>query len=449
MYKHLPQYLPELVSFLTSEEVYPKVTNFGGPTADPIIGIDGKKVIQMASPNYLGLANHPEVNEAAIIAIRKYGVTVCASRISSGNLDLYSELEDLIARFMNCESAIVFADVSSANRQIISQVMDPYLLSFIHPGCRLDTLGHRAIFFDNANHASLHEAVTLSRSVHVKDKSLSHARRDTHGVDVFAYRHLDMAHLEELLSRSYHETKLIVTDGYFSANAEPAPLKNISELAGKYKAMIYVDDAHGTLVLGRSGRGLAEHYGVEDEIDFNVHSLAKAGGVRFGYVAGDRKLIDYFRLSRGYLFSGATSGALVASAIAALKIAINEPHRRETVTKNASFLREGLQSLGLSAPGEMHIVPWVIGDETLAEQVYRDLLDKGVFAPPMRYPAVPVGRALIRFMPMATHTADHIAHVLDACKEIGRKYQIAAHVLHQNMRITRDIRRSTLCEAVL
>lgn len=424
MYNHLPEYLPPLIDFLTSDGVYPKVMGFHGPTADPVVVIDGKEVIQMASPNYLGLANHSAVNEAAVSAVRKYGLTVCSSRISSGNIDLYSELEELIAGFMNCEAAIIFADVSSANRQIISQIMDPYLFPLMNPGYDRHKMGRRAIFFDKANHASLHEAVTLSRGISMKDSTLRDALGNTNGVDVFVYRHLDMGQLEEQLRRSSHETKLIVTDGYFSANAELAPLDKITKLAGQYRAMVHVDDAHGTLVLGRNGRGTAEIYGVEGQIDFMVHSLSKAGGVRFGYIAGEKKMIDYLRLSRGYLFSGATSGALVAAAVAALKIAREEPWRREWAILNGMRLRDGLRDTGFSAPGEMHIVPWVIGDETKAEAVYQGLLEKGVFAPVMRYPAVPLGRALIRFMPMATHSAGHIEQVIDACRAIGRKYNV-------------------------
>ena len=307
---------------------------------------------------------------------------------------------------MHSESAIFFNSVTLTSQGLITTVVKPPAAP-LFPGVNYGS-DSTAVFSDMENHASLFDAVKLARP----DKT-------------YFYQHCDANHLEELLKRSTFKRKLIVTDGYFSMTADLAPLPEIVDLAEKYGALLMVDDAHGSGVLGVNGRGSAELLGVEDEIHFLVGSFSKGFGVRGGFTIGDETFIKYLRVSaRGYMFSATLPASIPAAAIEALEIAEKEPWRKEQVLRNAAFIRDRLKASGFQVLGDHHIVPWLIADEGKAQAIAAGLQDRGILAPCARYPAVSKGKALIRFMPTANHTSAQLEKLVAVCDELGKKFQL-------------------------
>lgn len=385
------------------EAVYPHIRTISGPATDPEIIADGRKVLLFCSPNYLGLSNDPRICRSFHEAVDRYGVGTNGSGIVSGYTDIHRQLEEKFAAFVNEESAVFFNAVSDASVGVITSVVSPPLLH-LYPGSLSGDLGDVAVFCDVQNHASILDAIKLARP----DKT-------------YFYHHCDTEHLEKCLRRSAHKRKLIVTDGYFSMSARVAPLPEIIDLADTYGALVLVDDAHGDGVLGNSGRGTLEHFGIRNDACLTVHSAAKAYGIRGGLATGDRAFTRYLRVSsRRYVFSGTLPAAIPTAICTALDIAESEPWRRERVLDNAEYVRQSLISLGYTVLGEKHIVPWHIGDDAKADIISTVLEDHGIFASSIRYPAVAKGEALIRFMPMATHTREHLDQLLEACKDAGR-----------------------------
>lgn len=384
----------------SAKGILPDVRTISGCSTEPEISIQGRSRLLMCSPNYLGLANHPSVVRAFQAATERYGAGTVGSGILSGYTAAHRQVEADLAGFMNEEAAIFYNAVSDASAGIITAVVSPPLLPILN-GVSARALGSCAVFVDSQNHASLLDAVRLARP----DKT-------------YVYRHCDAEHLGELLGRSRHARKLVVTDGYFSMSARVAPLAEIADLCERSDAMLFVDDAHGTGVFGENGRGTPEMLGVEDRVDFWVGSTAKGFGVRGGYIAGPRELVDYLRVSsRRYVFSGTLPAGIPAAVSEALRVAAQDPWRRRTVQENASRLREGLRAMGCEVLGEGHIVPWYIGGDAEVETIAHGLEEAGIFASPIRFPAVAKGEALIRFMPMASHTEEHIERTLAACCE--------------------------------
>jgi 8-amino-7-oxononanoate synthase len=407
----LKEYLGDFIDAASNENFYPVFNEVSASASDPISIVNGKEVILICSPNYLGLANHPEVCQAAIKAIEKYGAGTTGSAYTSGYLDLFKKLEERIAEYMGTEASIVYNSASSANIGVISAIMNPVLIHFFK-GFIPDNMKSRAIFFDKDNHASLYEAAKLASA----NKT-------------YYYEHNDMEHLEQLLKNSKHGCKLIVTDGYFSMGADLANLPKIVELAEKYKAMVFVDDAHATGVLGKNGRGTAEHFGLECKIDFIVGSLAKGFGIRGGFLAGSHKLVKYLRISsRRYLFSGMLPPSVPAAVLTAIDIATKEPWRRVKVLENAEYMRSQLEDFGCKMSGELHIVSWFIGDQDIAIAVTNELMSRGIFATCVRYPAVMRDQSLIRFLPIAIHTKQQLDEVIFAVKQIALKYKLTEEI---------------------
>jgi 7-keto-8-aminopelargonate synthetase-like enzyme len=334
-------------------------------------------------------------------AAAKYGAGTAGSGVLSGYTEAHRRVEQDLAGFMNEEAALFYNAVSDASAGVIAAVVNPPLLTILK-NVSSRALGSCAVFFDRENHASLLDAVRLARP----DK-------------VYIYRHCDAGHLRHLLRRSTHQRKLVVTDGYFSMSARVAPLRQMAEICEESNAMLLVDDAHGTGVFGESGRGTPEMLGVEEKVDFWIGSTAKGLGVRGGYIAGQKELIDYLRISsRRYVFSGTLPAAIPAAVSQALRTAQRQPWRRQKVQSNAALLRNGLQALGCEVMGEGHIVPWYIGDDEKVDRVSQVLIEQGIFASPIRFPAVAKGEALIRFMPMASHDEAHIEQALAACETV-------------------------------
>ena len=345
--------------------------------------VGGRKVLLMCSNDYLGLASHWALMEAACAAMEQYGFGSGASRLVSGNSALHEELEQRLAAFKGTESAIVFNSGYAANTGII-------------PAVAGET---DAVFSDSLNHASIIDGCRLSRaSVHV-------------------FRHKDADHLESLLRKSdAFRRRLIVTDGVFSMDGDIAPLPDLVSLAEKYGAMVMVDDAHAAGVLGKNGRGTAEHFGLQGRVHIQMGTLGKAFGSFGAYAAGDRGLIEYLvNTSRSFLFSTALPPAVCAASIAAIGIVESLPGLMMKLWKNRSRLVDGLKALGISTGrSETPIVPVIIGDNDKALKAAARILDEGLFAPAIRPPTVPAGTARIR----ATITAAHSDNDIDRALKI-------------------------------
>lgn len=401
-------HIQDLIGFISSDEVFPEINVISGSSTDPVINADGREVMMFCSPNYLGLANHPDLKQAANKATDYCGVGTVGSGIISGYLEVHRDLELTLAQMMGAESAIFFNSVSHASMGVITSIIDPPLRALLKGPAIID--GQRkAVFMDAGNHASLLDA-----------KKLCHVDK------TYIYPNCDMTELEKELKRSTCDIKLIITDGYFSMDARLAPLPEIYVLAEKYNALVFIDDAHATGVLGPNGLGSSDYFGLSDDRSFVVGSLAKAFGVRGGFTYGDADYIKYIRgSSRGYVFSGTLPAAIPAACIAGLQIAKEESWRRTRVLENAEYLRSGLKNLGLDVMGELHIVPWFIGSEEKTIAISHDLFNEfGIYASPIRFPAVKQGLARVRFIPMATHTEKHLDKVLEACAITSIRYGI-------------------------
>jgi predicted pyridoxal phosphate-dependent acyltransferase len=371
----------------------------------PEVSINGKKILLLSSNNYLGLADHPVLKKAMIEAIQKYGVGSGASRLVSGNMTLHEVLEQKLAEFKEAEAALVFNSGYTANIGLI-----PCLAR------RSDV-----ILADRLNHASLIDGCRLSNAV------------------VHFYHHKKMDHLETLLKKhkSVHPIRhrmFIVTDGVFSMDGDLAPLPDIADLAERYSATVVLDDAHGTGVLGKHGKGTVEHFELKDSGNLiQMGTLSKAVGVFGAYVAGSRELISYLvNKARSFLYTTSLPPAVAAASIAALEIIQKEPELRAALWENQSYFVKGLKALGYHLPAsETPIIPILVGETALAVRMAEALLNEGIYAPAIRPPTVPKGTSRIRLTVMATHTKAQLDFVLDVMEKIGQKLGILESVKQQ------------------
>jgi 8-amino-7-oxononanoate synthase len=355
---------------------------------DPVVIMGGKEVVMCGSNNYLGLTSHPKVKEAAILAIQKYGTGCAGSRFLNGTLDIHVELEEKLASFFRKEGALVFATGYQTNLGVLSSLV-----------CR----GELAIS-DRQNHASIVDGLRLSYG------------------EVRKYKHNDMEDLERVLQQEAGHNKLLVVDGVFSMEGDVAHLDRIVGLKKKYDFGLMVDDAHGVGVMGKTGRGTAEHFGLEDEVDVIMGTYSKSLATIGGFVAASSDIIKYLKhLSRSLIFSASLAPGLVAAVSTALDIIDQEPERRERLWHNTQKMLEGFKAYGFNT-GEAAtpIIPVVVGEDMLAFKVALMLQAEGVFANPVVSPATPPGRALIRTSYMATHTDEQLDRVLAAFVKVGR-----------------------------
>jgi glycine C-acetyltransferase len=346
-------------------------------------------VINLSSNNYLGLANHPAVREAAIKAVEKWGAGAGAVRPIIGTMQVHVDLERRLAAFKHVEATLVFQSGFTANAGVIPTITD----------------ADDAIITDELNHASIIDGVRLSKA----------ARK--------IYRHCDMDALEQALKEtSGAKKRLIITDGVFSMDGDIAPLPDIVALAERYDAAVMVDDAHGSGVLGR-GRGTAFHFGVHDRIDVQLGTLSKAVGVMGGYIAGSAALIDWLiQRARPFLFSTGHPPATAAATIAAIDLMENDPSLTERLWSNAEYWKSGLQKLGFdTGRSETPITPVMVGDEAKAQALQRGLFDLGVLALAIVFPTVARGKARIRTMPSAMHSREDLDDALAAFGKVGRE----------------------------
>jgi glycine C-acetyltransferase len=365
----------------------------------PECTIDGRHVINIASNNYLGLTTHPKLREAALEATRRYGVGSGAVRTVAGTMKIHMELEEKIARFKNVEACVVFQSGFTANAGTVSAILgkDDFIIS------------------DELNHASIIDGARLSRA------------------KIKVFRHKDMAHAEELLKEVQHEPghKLIITDGVFSMDGDIGALPALCDLAEKYGAIMMVDDAHASGVLGRNGRGTIDHFNVHGRVDVQVGTLSKAIGALGGYVCGSKDLIDFlYHRARPFLFSTSHPPSVAATCIAAFEVLEQEPELIDKLWGNTRFFKKELGLLGFNIGGkntpasETPITPIIIGDGKLTMEFSRELFKEGVFCTGIAFPTVPEGKARVRTIMSATHTQDQLSRALEVLKKVGKRMGI-------------------------
>jgi len=360
------------------------------------IVVDGRKVLNLCSNNYLGFCNDPVLKEAAKKAIDEYGVGPGAVRSIAGTMKLHLELERKLAEFKGTEAVVSFQSGFCANLATI-----PALVG------RED-----GIFSDELNHASIIDGCRLSRA------------------EIIRYAHCDVDDLKAKLQEHRHRFRraLIVTDGVFSMDGDIAPLPEIVKLAREYDAFVMVDDAHGEGVLGRGGRGITDHFGLHGEVDIEVGTLSKAFGVVGGYVAGGAELCDYLRQrGRPFLFSSAVTPPDVAACIAAVDILLQSEERVQKLWENACYFQNGLKGLGFDiGKTQTPITPVMLGEATLAQKFSQRLFEEGIFAQAIGYPTVPRGAARIRVMISAVHTKEDLDFALEKFAKVGRELGVIA-----------------------
>lgn len=358
--------------------------------AETSVEIDGRNFIMIGSNNYLGLTQHPKVKEAAIKAVEKYGSGCTGSRFLNGTLDIHEELEYRLAKFMHREAALTFSTGFQTNLGTIATLITK----------------DDVIFGDRDNHASIVDGCRLAFGRLVK------------------YRHNDMKDLDRLLQRFDHVTgKLIVTDGVFSMGGDIVNLPELVTIAEKHNAKVFVDDAHSIGVLGKHGRGTAEHYGLEDRVDIVMGTFSKSFASIGGFIASDAEVIDFIKHNaRALIFSASMPPAAVAATLAALDIIESEPERRTRLWQNTKKMQEGFSKLGFNIGNtQTPIVPIIIGDNMKTFTFWRALFNEGVFVNPVISPAVPPGMSLLRTSYMATHSDAELDKVLYLFEKIGKQ----------------------------
>src|SRR5712691_4788897 len=363
---------------------------------------DGREVINLASNNYLGLTTHPKLREAAIEATKKYGVGPGAVRTIAGTMRLHMELEEKIARFKNVEACVVFQSGFAANAGTVSAVLgkEDFIVS------------------DALNHASIIDGARLSKA------------------KILVFRHKDVAHAEEQLAsiKDKPGKKLLITDGVFSMDGDIGPLPGLCDVAEKYGAIMMVDDAHSSGVLGRNGRGTIDHFNVHGRVDVQVGTLSKAIGAIGGYVCGSRDLIEFlYHRARPFLFSTSHPPSVAATCIAAFEVLEQEPERIEKLWENTRFFKKELGRLGFNIGGvntpasETPITPIIIGDGKLTMDFSRELFKEGVLGTGIAFPTVPEGKARIRTIMTATHTKEELQQALEVLKRVGKRMGIVGN----------------------
>ncbi len=358
----------------------------------PEVVIEGKKKVVVCSNNYLGLANHPKVIEASVEAARKYGTSCTGSRFLNGTNDLHEKVERKFARFVGKEAAILFTTGHHSNLGAISVLVGK----------------NDVVITDKLDHASILDGCRLALGEMVR------------------FRHNDMDDLERLLVRYQDKGKLIVVDGVFSMEGDICNLPEIVRLARLYGARVMVDEAHSTGVLGETGRGTGEHFGLESDIDVIMATASKSLASIGGFIASREEVVHYIKhMARSLIFTASLPPAQVAAIDAALDIIGREPERRARLWKNTKKMKEGFQSIGFDTrTSESPIIPLTVGEDMKAFQMWRMLFDEGVFASPVVSPAVPEGQAIIRTSYMATHTDQQLDFVLDTFEKVAKQLGI-------------------------
>lgn len=369
---------------------YPRVLE---GAQEPRTVFDGKEVVNLSSNNYLGLANHPKLRQAARDAVDAYGAGSASVRTIAGTMSLHTELERRLAAFKRTEAALVFQSGFTANSGTVSALLG-----------REDV-----IVSDELNHASIIDGSRLSRAT------------------IKVFPHKDVAAMRRLLEESKGARRiLVITDGVFSMDGDIAPLPDIVEVAKKYGAIVMVDDAHASGVLGENGRGTVDHFGLHGQVDIQIGTLSKAIGVLGGYVAGSRLLIDYLvQRARPLLFSTSHPPAVTAACLAALDLLENDDSLMKQLWDNTRYFRDGLAALGFDVTGsETPIIPVIVGEGDRAMRLSDRLFEEGVFAQGIAFPTVPRGKARVRTIVTAAHSRADLDQALAAFEKVGRELNI-------------------------
>jgi glycine C-acetyltransferase len=393
MKKHELTYLKEKIEELKEDGVYRELPVSSGPCDNRII-LNGKEVINLSSNNYLGLANHPRVKQAAIDAVNTYGAGAGAVRTIVGNYELIGQLEDILAEFKKEEAVMCFQSGLNCNIGTIQAIVEKGDL----------------IISDELNHASIIDGVRLSRA----DKAI--------------FRHADTKHLEEILKekRKDYKNVLIITDGVFSMDGDLAPLPEIVRIAEAYDAMTYVDDAHGSGVLGKSGRGTVDHFNLHGRVDFIIGTLSKAIGVVGGYVASKKEAKTWLsHRARPLLFSTALPPAATGATIESVKMLMESEEFTDRLWENARYFKEKLATLGFdTGHSQTPITPVIIGSEAKTMDFSKALLEEGVYVSGIVFPTVPKGTGRLRVMISASHTVEDLDYAIEKFELVGKKLNI-------------------------
>ncbi|WP_427040497.1 glycine C-acetyltransferase [Enterococcus hirae] len=390
----LSTYLEQELALLKEKGLYNTIDILEGANG-AIIEVAGKNLINLASNNYLGFADRVELKQACIDATNRYGVGAGAVRTINGTLRIHQELENKIAEFKGTEAAIAFQSGFNCNMGAISAIMTK----------------EDAILSDELNHASIIDGCRLS------------------GAKIIRVKHQDMNDLEEKAKEAVNSGKynkiMYITDGVFSMDGDVANLPDMIPIAEKYGLITYVDDAHGSGVMGK-GAGTVKHFGLQQKIDMQMGTLSKAIGVVGGYVAGSKSLIDWLK-SRGrpFLFSTSLTPGAAGAALASIQLMQDHPELVEKVWENAIYFKEKLKKIGYDiGVSETPITPVILGDESLTQQFSKKLIENGLYVKPIFYPTVPLGTGRVRNMPTAAHTKEMLDHAVAIYQKVGNEMGI-------------------------
>jgi len=383
-------WIDEELKNLKETGFYNKIRTMDSPQGPSVI-VDGKRVLNFCANNYLGLANHPRVVEAAIDAMKKYGIGPGAVRSIAGTMSLHVELERRMAAFKRVEAAITFQSGFTANGATIPALVGK----------------EDAIFSDELNHASIIDGSRLS------------------GAKIHRFKHADPADLDQVIQEAQgsYRRGLMITDGVFSMDGDFAPLDKLVEVSDKYGLMTMVDDAHGEGVMGEGGRGIVDHFKLHGKIDIELGTFSKAFGVVGGVVAGNARIIEWLRQrGRPFLFSSAVTVPDIAACIAAVDLLEESTDLVDRLWKNARYFQEEMRKLGFDTGlTQTPITPVILGDVQLAREFSRQLFEEGIFAMALGFPTVPIGMARIRVMISAAHSQDDLEQALEAFDRVGKR----------------------------
>jgi glycine C-acetyltransferase len=384
------QWIQDELQKLKDDGLYNRIRTLSSPQGAWLV-VDGKQVLNFCSNNYLGLANHPRIVQAAQEAVKKYGVGPAAVRSIAGTMDLHLELERRLAAFKGVQAAITFQSGFTANMGTIPALVGK----------------EDAVFSDELNHASIIDGCRLS------------------GAKIVRYAHCDPQDLDRVLSeeRSKYPRAMVITDGVFSMDGDIAPLDKIYQVAQKYEVILMVDDAHGEGVIGKGGRGIVDHFGLHGKVDVEVGTLSKAFGVVGGVSAGNPVVVEWLRQrGRPFLFSSAMTVPDVAACLAALDILEESTELVDRLWENTRYFKAEMRKLGFdTGSSATPITPIMLGEAPLAQQFSRELFENSLFAMSIGFPTVPKGKARIRVMISAAHAREDLDKGLEIFSKVGRK----------------------------
>jgi len=387
------KWMQKEINNLKEKGLFTNIRTLSSPQGAWLV-VDGKKVLNFCSNNYLGLANHPKLQEAAQDAIDKYGVGPAAVRTIAGTMDLHNELEGRIAKFKRAEAAITFQSGFAANLGTIQALVGK----------------KDVVFSDELNHASIIDGCRLS------------------GARIVRYAHCDPKHLEQVIKENEDTYKkaMIITDGVFSMDGDIAPLDRLQKISERYDILLAVDDAHGEGVLGKGGRGIVDHFNLHGKVDIEIGTFSKAFGVIGGMVSGNAVIIDWLKQrGRPFLFSSAMTPPDVAACIAAIDVLESSTEYVDTLWKNAAYFKAEMSKNGFDiGHSETPITPVMLGEAPLAQKMSKDLFENGIFATPIGYPTVPKGKARIRVMISAAHSQEDLDQGLEKFIQSGKSLGI-------------------------